>query len=343
MKKVLIDKYVPFEGNPFEGVAEIELLAPADFTPEKVRDADALIVRTRTRCDARLLEGSKVGIVATATIGTDHFDFPYLASHGIRAVSAPGCNAPAVAQYVLASIFALGLGQPGMRLGIVGVGHVGSIVASWARHFGMDILLCDPPRALGLWDDSVLPLGNLDAPFIPLEEVARKADVVTFHTPLTRSGRFPSFHLLGEDFLRIAPKEMVINAARGPIADTEALIRALKSGRVKHAAIDTWEGEPRISLDLMNLSEIATPHIAGYSIEGKRRATTVTFNAVLEYLGSDRRLDPGVPMLPPPYVDKATLLASYSPFADTRLLKSAPTTLETLRDTYPLRHEVPHP
>lgn len=339
--KVLIDKFVPFWENPFDGIAEVELLAPAEFTPGRVRDADALIVRTRTRCNAELLEGSKVGIVATATIGTDHFDFPYLASRGIRAVSAPGCNAPAVAQYVLASIFAMGLGQPGMRLGIVGVGHVGSIVASWARHFGMEVMLCDPPRELRLRDDSDLPLGAHPEPFCSIDEIARKADVVTFHTPLLRDGRYPSFHLLGREFLRQGGKAMVINAARGPVADTEALIRALKAGSVKHAAIDTWEGEPTISKELLGLAEIATPHIAGYSVEGKRRATAVTFNAVLGYLGSDRLIDPGVDLLPPAFVDKESLIASYDPFADTELLKSAPDSLESLRDNYPLRHEVP--
>lgn len=340
MKKVLIDKFVPFWENPFEGIAEVELLAPAEFTPGKVKDADALIVRTRTRCNADLLEGSKVGIVATATIGTDHFDFPYLAARRIRAVSAPGCNAPAVAQYVLASIFAMGLGQPGMRLGVVGAGHVGSIVASWARNFGMEVLLCDPPRQHGLWDDSILPLADHPEPFLTLEEVARKADVVTFHTPLTRDGRFPSYHLLGRDFLHEAPKAMVINAARGPVADTAELIKALKSGRVAHAAVDTWEGEPNISMELLNLAEIATPHIAGYSVEGKRRATAVTFNAVLEHFGSNHRIDPGVPLLPPASVDKDALIASYDPFADTELLKSSPRSLESLRDNYPLRHEV---
>lgn len=331
MRKVLIDKFVPFWDNPFEGVAEVEFLAPAEFTPGRVKDADALIVRTRTHCDGALLEGSKVGIVATATIGTDHFDFPYLKSRGIKAVSAPGCNAPAVAQYVWASIFALGLGQPGMRLGVVGVGHVGSIVANWGRHFGVDLLLCDPPRA------KAEPEAEQ---FVSIEEVARKADVVTFHTPLTRSGDYPSFHLLNDEFLRTAPKELVINAARGPVADTQAVIKALRNGRVKHAAIDTWEGEPRISEDLLRLAEISTPHIAGYSIEGKRRATATASNAVLEYFGSERRVDPGVAMTPPQQVDKEALIASYDPIADSQLLKSAPDTLESLRDNYPLRHEV---
>ena len=216
MKKVVIDKFIPFEGNPFEGVAEIERLAPADINADTVRDADALIVRTRTRCDASLLENSRVGIVATATIGTDHLDFPYLASRGIKTVSAPGCNAPAVAQYVFASIFSMGLGDPGMRLGIVGLGHVGSIVASWALNFGMDVYACDIPRQSREhgWNPAA-PLTAGDIPFRSLEEIARKCDAVTFHTPLTRSGDCPTFHLLDRDFLSVAPKALVVNAAAG--------------------------------------------------------------------------------------------------------------------------------
>jgi erythronate-4-phosphate dehydrogenase len=341
MKKVIIDKFVPFEGNPFEGIADIQLLAPAEFTPEAVRDADALIVRTRTKCNANLLEGSKVSIVATATIGTDHFDFPYLASKGIKAVSAPGCNAPAVAQYVLASIFALGLGQPGMRLGVIGVGHVGSIVASWAKHFGMEVLACDPPRQRrdGGWD-SDNPFNPGSESFLSIEEVARKADVLTFHTPLTRTGADASFHLGNRNLFDIASKELVINAARGPVLDTADTISAIKRGKIRMAAIDCWEGEPQISADLLRLADIATPHIAGYSLEGKKRATAITFNAVLSHFGSDRRIDPKVAMTPPASVDKAQLIASYDPFADTEILRSAPNDFEHLRDSYPLRHEV---
>ena len=296
MRKVIIDSYIPFEGHPFEGIAQVVQLPPEAITPDAVRDADALIIRTRTRCNAALLDGSKVGIVATATIGTDHLDFPYLRSRGIRIVSAPGCNAPAVAQYVFASIFALGLGQPGMRLGVIGLGHVGSVVASWARHFGMDVLACDPPRANthGGWNPDApfspdgwntgdpFPPGS--EPFFTVEQVAAKADVLTFHTPMIADGPYPTRHLLCRELLDIAPKAMVINAARGPVADTADLIAALRRGRVDHAAIDCWEGEPNISPDLLRLAEITTPHIAGYSIEGKRRATTVTFNAVLDYL-----------------------------------------------------------
>lgn len=344
MKKVVIDRYVPFEGEPFRDIAEVVRLDPSEITPATVRDADALIVRTRTRCDASLLEGSRVSIVATATIGTDHLDLPYLASRGIRAVSAPGCNAPAVGQYVLSSILTLGLGQPGMRLGVVGVGNVGSIVARWAAGLGMEVLACDYPRASRQhgWDPQA-PAQEGDTPFVTLEEIGRKADVVTFHTPMIRSGATPTFHMLDRDFLSLGPKALVINSARGPVADTADLVAALRKGRVDRAAIDCWEGEPGISRELLDLAVISTPHIAGYSLEGKRRATAVTFNAVLEHFGSERRIDPGVPMTPPDAVSRQDVLDSYDPLADSEALKRNPADFEALRNNYPLRHEIYSP
>lgn len=342
MKKVVIDRYIPFEGDPFAGIAELVRLDPSEITRDVVIDADALIVRTRTKCGPALLDGSRVSMVATATIGTDHFDFPWLASKGIKTVSSPGCNAPAVAQYVMASIFHLGLGHPGLRLGIVGLGHVGSIIASWARGFGMDVLACDPPRAErdGGWN-AEMPYELGDERFVSLEEVGRKTDVVTFHTPLTRDGKYPSFHLLDRDFLHIAPKALVINSARGSVADTRALIDAKKSGKIDKLAMDCWEAEPNISLDLLKLAEISTPHIAGYSIEGKKRATAITFNAVLEHFGADRRVEAGVAMTPPATVEAEALINSYDPIVDSMQLKSTPAEFEHLRNTYSLRHETP--
>lgn len=342
MKKVLIDRYIPFDGNPFDNLAEVRLLEPEQFSPEIVKDADALIVRTRTRCDHRLLAGSRVSIVATATIGTDHLALPWLAENHIKTVSAPGCNAPAVAQYVLASIFALNLGYPGMRLGVIGLGHVGSIIASWARNLGIEVLACDPPRQQrdGGWNP-LNPSEKGDEQFLSIDQVARKADILTFHTPLTRDGNAPTYHLLNRDLLSIAPKAMVINAARGSVADTADLISALRSGRVDKAAIDCWEGEPLISQELLRLAQITTPHIAGYSIEGKRRATAITFNAVLEHFGSERRIDPAVAMTPPASVTFDNLMNSYDPLTDSLPLKSTPSAFEHLRNHYLLRHEVP--
>lgn len=341
MKKIVIDKFIPFEGNPFEGIAEMVRLTPDEITADAVKDADALIVRTRTKCGAPLLEGSRVGMIATATIGTDHLDFPWLDSHGIKTVSAPGCNAPAVAQYVLSSIFSLGLGQPGMRLGIVGLGHVGSLIASWALNLGMDVLACDPPRRErdGGWNPEE-PFTAGDIEFVSMSEIGRKADVVTVHTPLSRGGEYPTVHLIDRDFIDIAPKALVINSARGPVADNRALLEAIRKGAIAHLAMDCWEGEPAISTELLKLAEISTPHIAGYSIEGKKRATAVTFNAVLEHFGSDRRINPGVAMTAPRSVTAQAIVDSYDPLADSLPLKSSPADFERLRNTYPLRHEV---
>lgn len=340
MKKVVIDRYIPYEGEPFDGIAETVRLDPSQITRESVRDADALIVRTRTKCGPGLLDGSKVSIVATATIGIDHLDLHWLDAHGITAVSAPGCNAPAVAQYVLASIFAVGLGQPGMRLGIVGLGHVGSIVASWAGNLGIEILACDPPRERRDkgWD-AASPFNAGDMPFVSLGEIGRKADVVTFHTPLTMAGGDRTYHMLDREFIGLAGKAMVINAARGPVADTREFIEGLRRGVIDKVAVDCWEGEPQISTELLRLAEISTPHIAGYSIEGKKRATAMTFNAVLRHLGSERRIDPGVAMTPPAAVSREEIIASYDPLSDSLPLKSDPQAFEHLRNTYNLRHE----
>ena len=154
--KIIIESHIPFIPEGFlAGAAQVLRLSPGEITPETVRDACAVLVRTRTRCNAALLGGSQVRLVATATIGTDHIDLPWCADNGIRVVSAPGCNAPAVAQYVWASIFTL-LPEDWQRitLGIVGLGHVGSIIADWGRRLGVDIMACDPPRRIadGGWN-----------------------------------------------------------------------------------------------------------------------------------------------------------------------------------------------
>ena len=243
MKKILIDAFVPYIGDIFDGVARTEVIQPEDFTPEAVADADALIVRTRTRCDAPLLEGSAVTFVGTATIGTDHFNLPWLASRGIEAVNAPGCNAPAVAQYVLASIYALVPEPEGLTVGVVGVGHVGRIVARWCEALGMNVLCCDPPRA-----EAEGPAG-----FVALDEIARRADIITFHTPHTKApAPYPSHHLADEAFFASLQRTpLIINAARGPVVDNAALLRAMDAKRVSGCVIDCWEGEPAVSPELL--------------------------------------------------------------------------------------------
>ncbi|MDE6490554.1 MAG: erythronate-4-phosphate dehydrogenase, partial [Muribaculaceae bacterium] len=222
---IVIESHIPYIKGVFDHCADVRYLAPEEISPAAVRDADALVVRTRTRCDAALLDGSRCRVIATATIGTDHIDGEYCRHRGIAVANAPGCNAPAVAQYVFASL--AGLCRSGV-LGVVGVGHVGRIVADWGRELGFEVLLNDPPRQYA--GDS--------GDFHSLAEIAERADVVTFHTPLVRDGSFPSYHLAGEEFFAsLKRRPVIVNAARGPVVDTGALLGAMDSGRVGAAVI----------------------------------------------------------------------------------------------------------
>lgn len=319
---VIVESHIPF----IEGVLEqyghrVTYLPPEMIDREAVKTADALVVRTRTKVNSALLSGSTVSHVVTATIGTDHIDAAYCAANSIAVDNAPGCNAPAVAQYVLASIAAI-FGKDnltGLTLGIVGVGHVGKIVARWAEANGLKLMLCDPPRALAECSDQ----------FVSLDQIAAGADVVTFHTPLDDTTR----HICGSDFLsKLRNKPVIINAARGPVVDTEALIRALELGTVRAVVIDCWENEPDISPRLLRLAAIATPHIAGYSAEGKLRATAMSVKA----------LDPRIDISMPPVADEPSvgaIVESYDPVADTMALKRDPDAFELLRNSYCYRSE----
>lgn len=355
---LLVESHVPCVPDELSQYFNISRLNPEDFTPDAVAQADAMIIRTRTRCDASLLDGSRVRFIATATIGTDHIDIPYCRRRGIAVASAPGCNAPAVAQYVMASILTIFPDDfRRMTLGVVGVGHVGSIVARWARQLGMNVIECDPPRA-SRGDRPEVPakfhaeLGAAAEPsFAPLDEIAAQADIITFHVPHTRAGECPTHHLVDAAFLGKVDRRgiTIINTARGPIVDTPALISAMEQGAVAHAVIDCWENEPAISHRLLHLAAIATPHIAGYSLNGKIRATSMAVNALCEHFRIDYRMTPACPPGAAPIVTPSAILSSYSPLADTRRLRDCPSAsgfpahFETLRNTYPLRPEVPFP
>lgn len=332
--KIVVEKNIPFIHGVLEPYAEVEYLAPDDITAEAVRDADALIIRTRTRCDASLLDGSRCSMIASTTIGLDHIDLDYCHSHGIEVANAPGCNAPAVAQYVLASILtAFGDDDlQDMTLGIVGVGHVGKIVENWARQLGFNVLLNDPPRAEA----------EGSAAFVGLDEIARRSDIITFHTPYAKIGTHPTHHLADAEFMRrLERKPMVINSARGPIVDNVALLDAILSGQVGCAAIDCWEGEPEINFDLLDEAMIATPHIAGYSREGKIRATQMAVASVAGHFGFPApHLPERVSPDPAKTVTAESIRSSYDPLADTGLLRANPSAFESLRNNYALRAEV---
>ena len=275
VKQVIIDKGIPFLEGVFPPEIEVLHLSPEDITPESVRSADALFVRTRTQINKELLHGSNVRFVATATIGFDHIDQDYCREAGIHWVSCPGCNAQAVCDYVeeaIASSPHCLIASSPLTIGIIGYGHVGKLVAQMAERKGYKVLLSDPPLGIGL----------------PLEQLAPLCDVLTFHTPLTREGEYPTYHLCDANILRLCkPGTLIINAARGGVIDEQALLSCLSplasSPHRLIASIDCWENEPNINQDLLKHVELASFHIAGYSIQGKMNASEMCLRAFCEF------------------------------------------------------------
>ncbi|MDE6311447.1 MAG: 4-phosphoerythronate dehydrogenase [Muribaculaceae bacterium] len=332
---IIVEANVPYLRGVLEQYASnVRYLPSEEITPKAVENCDALIVRTRTRCDEALLGRSRCRLVATATIGTDHIDTEWCASRGIVVVNAPGCNAPAVAQYVFASLMRVICKPIGAHtIGIIGVGHVGSIVERWARALDMRVLRYDPPRQAAEGGDD----------WATLDEIAAEADIITFHTPLTREGEHATYHMADEAFfgkLRRAP--ILINSARGAIVDTPALVQALDKGLVGSAIIDCWENEPEISRELLERAAIATPHIAGYSAAGKVRASQEVADAVttMFYLPRVHLNEPQPPACARA-VTATGVAESYDPEADTAALRANPENFELLRNNYPLRREAP--
>lgn len=330
--KVIIDEAIPFIKGRTGKDTEVVYRPGNLFTPELVKDADALVVRTRTRCDENLLKDSKVKLVATATIGTDHIDTSRCESRGIKVRNAPGCNAPGVAQYLFASIFRKGFDPERDTLGIVGYGNVGGLVGKWAREMGIKTLVSDPLRA---------EQGLEDEEYLPLEEVLSRSDTITLHVPLTKKPLpYPTFHLIGRrEIEMMKPEALLVNSSRGGVVEESALKEALQRGRIR-AVVDVWENEPAIDPSLASLVEIATPHIAGYSAEGKRRATRMALEALHEELGIPVDLS-GLECIPPEgrKISPDLILNSYDPEEDSRKLLNNLSDFESLRNNYNYRHE----
>lgn len=331
---IIVEENVPFVRGLLDPFATVRYLAPADITPAAVEKADGMIIRTRTRCDEGLLVHSQCKIVATATIGTDHINTDYCRRRGITVVNSPGCNAAAVAQYVFGTLMQT-VNRPlsSHTIGIVGVGHVGSIVERWARGLDMKVLLCDPPRQRAEGGDH----------WCDLDTIARQADIITFHTPLTRTGEDATYHMVDSAFLsRLKRAPILINSARGEIFDTEAVTAAKDAGLVGPLIIDCWENEPAIDRDLLSRTAIATPHIAGYSREGKIRASQTVIDAITTFFMLPRvTIDAPLPPAPAVTVSMAGITGSFDPTPLSLALKADPDSFERQRNTYPLRSEAP--
>lgn len=335
--KVVIDNKIPYIREAMEALAdEVVYLPGKEITASVVRDADALITRTRTQCNRQLLEGSKVRFIGTATIGFDHIDTEYCREAGITWSNCPGCNAGAVEQY-LHSVLLLLQQEKHVELkdaclGIVGVGHVGSHILSLAERLGMRILLNDPPRA-----------DRGEEGFVSLETLARECDIITFHTPLERNGEYRTFHLADRDFFHsLRKKPYIINTSRGEVVETEAILEALDKGLIGGAVLDVWENEPHINLELLDKVFIGTPHIAGYSADGKANATRMVLEAFCRFFGKEMNFHIAAPEQPHREYDsdeRVRQLQMYNPHDDCDMLRAHPELFEQLRGDYVLRKE----
>ena len=328
--KVVIDNAIPYIKGILEPYAEVLYREGIDFRQEDVADADLLIIRTRTRCDASLLDSSSVKMIATATIGFDHIDLEYCQKHGIEVITAQGCNAAGVLQWVAAALALLsrkdGWTPPQRTLGIVGVGHVGRLVEQYARAWGFNVLRCDPPRKEREGGD-----------FITLEELLSRSDIVTLHTPLDRT----THHLINDRTMALMHNDAVlINASRGEVVSTQALLNA-----PQRLLIDVWEHEPEINRDLLAKAIVTTPHIAGYSSQGKANATAMVVRAAAKRFSLPHTdwYPEQVRITERQDIDWQTMCLTIQSHCDleaeSQRLKAAPGSFESMRNGYRYREE----
>lgn len=347
--KIVCDNKIPFLRGVLEPYAEVVYLPGKETTPEVVRDADAIITRTRTICDESLLKGSSVKVIATATIGFDHIDTGWCEEHGIIWRNAPGCNSWSVKQYMSSVLVSLSrmrsFDLEGKTLGVVGVGNVGSKVAQAASALGMKVLLNDPPRERRE--------GSGD--FVSLDEILRRSDIITLHVPLSREGEDATWHLFDAERIgKMSPSQILVNSSRGPVVDNAALKQALKARAIAGGVLDVWEGEPDLDPELVSLLDITTPHIAGYSADGKANGTAASVRTVSEVLGLPLTdWFPGdipLPSMPLEFgIDAAgktrqevlseAVLYTYDVLEDSGRLRGNLGLFEKLRGDYPVRRE----
>jgi len=348
--KIIIDDKIPYIKGALEPFAEVIYLPGNKTTSEVVKDADAIITRTRTNCNENLLAGSSVKFIATATIGFDHIDTTFCEKAGITWTNAPGCNSKSVEQYIASALMALAVKKnfapTKQTIGIVGVGNVGSKVARLCETLGMKVLLNDPPRARAEGGKG----------FVGLDEILEKADIITLHVPLNMEGEDKTYHLADETFFAsVKKKPIIINSCRGEVTETMALKAAFKSGQISGAVIDCWENEPDLDQELLDLVDLGTPHIAGYSKDGKANGTSMSVRALSKFfgLGIDKWKCTNVEL--PESIEivldgtgKSTqqilaeaIFATYDIREDDQRLRNSVGTFEKQRGDYPIRREFP--
>jgi erythronate-4-phosphate dehydrogenase len=345
--KIVIDNKIPYIKGALEPFANVVYLPGNKTTPGIVKDADALITRTRTRCNRQLLEGSKVRFIATATIGFDHIDTDFCKLAGIEWTNAPGCNAGSVNQYIASALLSYslkkGFSLKDKTIGIVGAGHVGSKVAAFCKTTGMRILLNDPPRERREGPEK----------FVSLKKIMEESDIITFHVPLNKSGPDATWHMVNIDFIKNINQPLLVNSCRGEVFDTAAIKEAINKKLISGFIADCWENEPDIDTELLNMADLATPHIAGYSKDGKANGTKMSVQAVSRFfnLGIDDWEPAGIELPESTVIDidgdKKTdnsvlaeaVISTYDIKKDDLALRESPPLFEKLRGDYPVRRE----
>ncbi len=350
MLKVVADISIPFLKGALEPFLRVEYREGRLITNAILLDANALITRTRTLCNAMLLDKTEVKLIASATIGHDHIDKGYCDAFGIKWVSAPGCNSGSVKQYIASALAVVlrELGKPPgeVTLGVIGAGNVGKKVINLAAAIGIKTLVNDPPRSRA----------EGSAGFCSLDELLPNSDIVTIHVPLSLYGEDSTHHLAGESFFQKAKSgAWLINTSRGEVVNTESMKKALKAKKLAGAVVDVWENEPNIDLELLQLASIATPHIAGYSVEGKANGTTMVVRETSRFFGlgiddwSPSHIPPPPkPLLQVPDMAKSRIqifedlsIQAYPILEDHQMLVKNPSNFEDFRSNYPIRREPP--
>ncbi|MDX9670109.1 MULTISPECIES: 4-phosphoerythronate dehydrogenase PdxB [unclassified Pseudomonas] len=303
---IVADENIPLLDAFFAGFGEIRRVPGRSIDRATVEQADVLLVRSVTNVNRALLEGSKVRFVGTCTIGTDHLDLEYFNEAGITWSSAPGCNARGVVDYVLGSLMTLaeieGVDLTQRTYGVVGAGEVGGRLVKVLKGLGWNVKVCDPPRQAAEGGD-----------YVSLEQIIEQCDVISLHTPLTRSGGGATWHLFDQQRLQqLKPGAWLINAARGPVVDNAALRKVLLQREDLQAVLDVWEAEPEVDVALAELCVLATPHIAGYSLDGKQRGTAQIYEAYCEFIGQPVSIQLSE-LLPAPWLSQVTLHADSDP------------------------------
>ncbi len=340
--KLVADINIPYLKGVFDSCFDSIVLLPAnEITREVVKDADALLVRTRTFCNAELLEGSRVKFIGSATIGFDHIDTDYCNSRGIEWVNAPGCNSGAVQQWVASALLQISkskeISLEGKVLGVVGVGNVGRKIVDVGLAFGMKVLCCDPPRKR---EEHL-------ADFVDLKTIAQQSDFITFHVPLAFSGIDATNHLVDSALIDTFKHNVVIiNSSRGEVIETQSLIDAINHKKITATALDVWENEPNIKNELLSLVTIATPHIAGYSVEGKVNGTRMVVDALSKFfnLGIHPWISAQNPtnkkeLLINPMSTIDAISQTYDIVSDDANFRSSSNHFERYRSNYTLRRE----